>query len=81
MEVAPPAPLRVGGSVGVSSPPCAAVADLCAHLPPLWVSLAMGGRMVLCVLVCVTLNLSLHIAGSQPLPWICVQEACPWEGL
>lgn len=38
MEVAPSAPLWVHGSVGMSSPPWGAVADLYAHLSPLWVS-------------------------------------------
>lgn len=80
MEVAPSASLRVGGSVGLSSPPCALWLTS-VHISPLWVSLGIGGRMFLCVLVCVTLNLSLHVFVSQPLPWICVQEACPWEGL
>lgn len=70
---APPAPLWVGGRVGMSSPLWGAVADLWVHLPPLWVSLGMGGRMVLSVLVCVTLNLSLHISVSHPPP----PDLCP----
>lgn len=70
-----------GWECGHEQPSMCSVADLCAHLPPLCVSLGIGGRMVLCVLVCVTLNLSLHVFVSQPLPWICVQESCPWEGL
>lgn len=39
-----------------------------AHLPPLWVGLGAGGGTVVHVLVCVTLNLSLHIAGRHPPP-------------
>lgn len=60
-----------------------AVAAHWAHLPPLWVGLGAGGGTVLYVLVCVTLNLSLHIVGATRLPricGICVREACPWEG-
>lgn len=45
-----------------------AVTDLYVHVPPLWLSLDMGGRMVLCVLVCVTLNLSLQIFVIHPSP-------------
>lgn len=52
----------------MSSPPRGAVAALCEHLPPLWLSPGTGGRMALCVLVSVTLNLSPHISEPPPSP-------------
>lgn len=45
-----------------------AVADLCEHLLPRWGSLGMGCRMAECVLVSVTLNLSLHISEAPASP-------------
>lgn len=45
-----------------------AVADLCEHLLPRWGSLGTGCRMAECVLVSVTLNLSLHISEAPPSP-------------
>lgn len=57
MEVAPSVPLWLG-----------AVAALGAHTPPQWESLGAGGRMVLYGLAWVTLNPSLHISVSLPLP-------------
>lgn len=61
MEVVP---LWMRGSVGTSSPPWCAVADLYAHLSLLWVS-GHGWQDSLCVLVCVTLTLGLHISVSH----------------
>lgn len=43
------------------------VADLCTFASSVGKS-GHGGRVVLCVLVCVTLNLSLNFFASHPLP-------------
>lgn len=48
-----------------------------------WWAWAGVAGPVLYVLMCVTLNLSLHFAEPTPSPQICgicVLEACPWEG-